>query len=69
MELIKIGAVAYTNSVAGATTTMLFDIDFEQDKLYMQSPPNDGGLQLVGDLGVNFEGTGDMDITADNSTV
>jgi hypothetical protein len=26
-------------------------------------------LQLVGDLGVNFEGTGDMDITADNSTV
>ena len=64
----KIGAVAYTNSVAGATSTMLFDIDFEQDKLYMQNPPNDGGLQLVGDLGVNFEGTGDMDITADNST-
>jgi hypothetical protein len=64
----RIGAVAYTNSVAGATTTMLFDIDFEQDKLYMQSPPNDGGLQFVGDLGVNFEGTGDMDITADNST-
>jgi hypothetical protein len=26
------------------TTTMLFDIDFEQDKLYMQSPPNDGGF-------------------------
>jgi hypothetical protein len=34
----------------------------------MQNPPNDGGLQVVGDLGVNFEGTGDMDITADNST-
>jgi hypothetical protein len=64
----RIGAVAYTNSVAGATTTMLFDIDFAQDKLYLQTPPNDGGLQLVGDLGVNFEGTGDMDITADNST-
>jgi hypothetical protein len=64
----KIGAVAYTNSVAGATSTMLFDIDFEQDKLYMQSSPNDGGLQLVGDLGINFEGIGDMDITADNST-
>lgn len=64
----KIGAVAYTNSVAGASSTVLFDIDFEQDKLYMQNPPNDGSLQLVGDLGVNFEGTGDMDITADNST-
>jgi hypothetical protein len=63
----RIGAVAYTNSVAGATTTMLFDIDFAQDKLYLQNPPNAGGLQVVGDLGVNFEGTGDMDITADNS--
>ncbi|RYJ52673.1 DUF4394 domain-containing protein [Flavobacterium petrolei] len=64
----KIGAVAYTNSIAGATATMLYDIDFEQDKLYMQTPPNDGGLQLVGDLGVNFQGVGDMDILADNST-
>ena len=64
----KIGAVAYTNSVAGATSTMLYDIDFAQDKLYLQNPPNDGGLQVVGDLGINFEGTGDMDITADNST-
>ena len=64
----RIGAVAYTNSVAGATTTMLYDIDFAQDKLYLQNPPNDGGLQVVGDLGINFEGTGDMDITADNAT-
>lgn len=64
----KIGAVGYTNSMAGATTTMLYDIDFEQDKLYVQTPPNDGTLQLVGDLGVNFEGTGDMDITSDNAT-
>ncbi|MCG9791256.1 DUF4394 domain-containing protein [Flavobacterium algicola] len=63
----KIGAVAYTNSIAGATTTMLYDIDFAEDKLYLQTPPNDGGLQLVGSLGVNFEGTGDMDILPDNS--
>jgi hypothetical protein len=28
----------------------------------MQNPPNDGALQLVGNLGVNFEGVGDMDI-------
>ena len=64
----KIGALAYTNSMAGASTTVLFDIDFEKDKLYMQNPPNDGTLQLVGDLGVNFEGVGDMDIMPDNST-
>jgi hypothetical protein len=35
---------------------------------YMQNPPNDGALQLVGNLGVNFEGVGDMDIMPDNTT-
>ena len=40
-----IGAVAYTNSVSGAATTQLFDIDFAQDKLYLQNPPNNGTLE------------------------
>jgi hypothetical protein len=34
----------------------------------MQKPPNDRFCNLLENLGVNFEGTGDMDITADNST-
>ena len=63
----RIGAVAYSNSFSGTTSTTLFDIDFEQDKLYKQVPPNDGGLEEVGDLGVDFEGEGDMDINPDNS--
>jgi hypothetical protein len=42
--------------------TGLYDIDFEQSKLYLQNPPNDGGLEVVGDLTVDFEGQGDMDI-------
>ncbi|WPR77608.1 DUF4394 domain-containing protein [Algoriphagus sp. NG3] len=63
----RIGAVAYTNSFSGTTSTTLYDIDFEQDKLYKQVPPNDGGLEEVGDLGIDFEGTGDMDIIPDNS--
>ncbi|WP_192349463.1 DUF4394 domain-containing protein [Algoriphagus sp. Y33] len=63
----RIGAVAYSNSFSGTTSTTLFDIDFEQDKLYKQVPPNDGGLEEVGDLGVDFEGLGDMDINPDNS--
>lgn len=63
----RIGAVAYTNSVSGTTSTTLFDIDFQQDKLYQQVPPNDGGLVEVGNLGINFDGEGDMDIIADNS--
>lgn len=64
----RIGAVAYTNSRAGASSTLLYDIDFEENKLYIQNPPNDGGLELVGNLNVNFEGIGDFDINPDNST-
>lgn len=63
----RIGAVAYSNSFSGTTMTTLFDIDFEQDKLYKQVPPNDGGLEEVGALGVDFDGIGDMDINPDNS--
>jgi hypothetical protein len=44
---------------------MLFDIDFEQDKLYKTHLMTEVCSLL--NLGVNFEGTGDMDITADNS--
>jgi hypothetical protein len=63
----KIGAVAYTNSTSGATATVLYDIDFETDNLYIQNPPNNGTLELVGALTVDFQGTGDFDIIADNS--
>ncbi|MBN7810472.1 DUF4394 domain-containing protein [Algoriphagus sp. H41] len=63
----KIGAVAYTNSMSGATSTVLFDIDLSSDKLYQQVPPNDGGLVEVGDLGIDMEGSVDLDILPDNS--
>lgn len=63
----RVGAVGYTNSVSGAATTMLFDIDFQSDKLFIQNPPNDGALQEVGSLTVDFQGVGDMDILSDNS--
>lgn len=63
----SIGGVAYTNSVAGAATTQLFDIDFAQDKLYIQNPPNNGTLEEVGPLTVDFAGVGNFDILPDNS--
>ena len=63
----KILGIAYTNSVSGATSTMLFDIDSTQDKLFKQNPPNDGGLEEVGSLDVNLEGEIDFDILGDNS--
>jgi len=62
----KISGVAYTNSVSGATSTVLFDIDIEQDKLYKQVPPNEGGLEEVGNLGEDFNGATDFDISPDN---
>lgn len=63
----RIGAVAYTNSVANASSTQLYDIDFATNKLYIQTPPNDGGLEEVGDLGNDFNGMGNFDINPDNS--
>ncbi len=60
-------AVAYTNSVAGAATTTLYDIDVETDKLYIQNPPNNGTLVAVGSLGVQAVGEAGFDIAPDNS--
>ncbi|WP_026952330.1 DUF4394 domain-containing protein [Algoriphagus mannitolivorans] len=63
----KISGVAYTNSVSGATSTTLYDIDLTQDKLYKQMPPNEGGLMEVGNLGVDFDGPTSFDINPDNT--
>ncbi|WP_345168290.1 DUF4394 domain-containing protein [Nibribacter koreensis] len=60
-------AAAYTNSMAGATSTTLYDIDVNTDKLYIQSPPNSGGLVEVGSLNVQASGEGGFDISPDNS--
>ena len=60
-------AVAYTNSMAGASTTTLYDIDVNSDKLYIQQPPNSGGLVEVGGLNVQAVGEGGFDIAPDNS--
>ena len=48
----SVAAVAYTNSFAGAATTILYDIDVASNKLYKQNPPNNGTLELVGSLGL-----------------
>lgn len=44
---------AYTNSFAGAASTMLYDIDPASDALYIQNPPNNGTLTKVG-TGLNI---------------
>ena len=61
----NISSAAYTNSVAGATTTQLFGIDYDLDALVLQNPPNNGVLRTIGKLGVNFAPTSGFDIFTD----
>jgi Domain of unknown function (DUF4394) len=58
---------AYTNSVAGAVSTTLYDIDGQ--KLYKQDPPNNGTLVEVGNLGISGTGSSDFDISPDNKVI
>jgi len=63
----KVGAVAYTQNKAGATATVLFDIDAATDKLYKQDPPNDGKLVEVGALGYDIDEMAGFDINPDGT--
>lgn len=45
-----IGGSAYSNNVVGAMTTTLYNIDYNFDRLVIQSPPNEGRLMRVGEL-------------------
>ncbi len=54
---------AYTNSVAGATATTLYDIDAGRDFLAIQNPPNNGTLISVGALGVDAGDNTGFDIS------
>ncbi len=62
-----LAGAAYTNSVAGAATTVLFDLDLVSKKLLRQDPPNAGTLVEVGNLGVTATGEAGFDISPDNT--
>jgi hypothetical protein len=54
--------------VAGAETTVLYDLDPATDQLYRQDPPNNGTLVPVGALTLNITGDGGFDIDAKTGT-
>lgn len=58
----NVTAAAYTNSFPGTATTTLYDIDSTTDMLYIQNPPNNGTLAVVGALGVNVTSSNGFDI-------
>lgn len=57
-----IGAVAYTNSIANATTTQLFGYDEALNVLTLQNPPNAGALNTVGATGLTATAARDVDM-------
>lgn len=63
----SVTASAYRNSVAGATETALYGLDVELGVLALQNPPNDGALQTIGKLGVDFGEVAGFDIYTSGS--
>ncbi len=57
---------AYTNNFAGATSTILYNIDGALDILVRQDPPNDGTLKTVGFLGIDTGVLVGFDIATSN---
>lgn len=63
-----VGGVAYTNPVASATTTQLFDIEATRNALVLQNPPNIGTLTTIGtSLGAEVQGPSGFDISKSNA--
>jgi trimeric autotransporter adhesin len=61
----SIGALAYTNSYIGATSTTLYDYDDSLNIIATQIPPNNGTLNTIGSSGITVntnDPTADMDI-------
>ncbi|MEO6593908.1 MAG: DUF4394 domain-containing protein [Planctomycetota bacterium] len=58
-------ASAYTNSLPGATSTLLYGIDTGLDVLVSQVPPNSGTLNTIGSLGRDVIGVSGFDIASD----
>ena len=54
----SIVGTAYSNDVAGATVSTLYDIDAARDVLTIQSPADAGTLQTVGSLGFDIGSNG-----------
>ena len=62
----SVTGVAYTNSVAGATTTTLYGIDTQADTLVRFTSPNDGTLATVGLIG-NLDAESAFEIVPDSN--
>ncbi|GAB3938209.1 DUF4394 domain-containing protein [Larkinella terrae] len=58
----SVRAVAYSNNFQGATSTVLYDLDDLNNRLYRQIPPNDGTVVGGSPLGLDITATNGFDI-------
>lgn len=63
----SIGGIAYSNNVAGATSTTLFDIDDDAFQIVVQNPPDAGTLTLSAPFGVTNATHVGFDIAPDGT--
>ncbi len=64
---LGITAAAYTNSTTGATSTMLFSLDYSSNSLVLQNPPNEGVLSTVGALKIDLPPVAGFDIVTNGN--
>jgi hypothetical protein len=62
-QVPMVGGSAYTNNFAGATSTVLYNLDAARDVLVTQIPPNNGTLNTIGPLGRDVTSVAGFDIT------
>lgn len=63
----RVTAGAYTNSMAGATATMLYTVDTLSRTLNLQAPPNDGVQQPKGEISATLPAAVAFDILAEGT--
>jgi len=68
LQMPMIGGTAYTNSVSGAASTVIYAIDFARDVLVTMADPNSGVMTTVGPLGVNTTADVGFDIAGNNGS-
>ncbi len=59
----RIAGIAYTNNFAGAGSTTLYGIDYNNNSLVLINPPNNGTVTTVGFLGISATGVNGFDIS------
>ena len=60
-----VGGTAYSNSFGTPEETAMYNIDTDRAALLRQTAPNDGDNEMIGELGVMFDGPVAFDIVTD----